>query len=115
MNEWERQLRDGDPLVSEPDLAQREVDRMRRAVLTAPREHASPSRVPWLAVAVTVLGVVAGVVVTRRPPDAPTAARVLVPAVTDAAATLPPPRQLQFATPGGTRLIWVFDPNFEMR
>jgi hypothetical protein len=32
--------------------------------------------------------------------------------VTDAAGDR---QQLQFATPGGTRIIWVFDPAFEVK
>lgn len=26
----------------------------------------------------------------------------------------PPPRQIQYVTPGGTRIVWTLDPNFHM-
>jgi hypothetical protein len=63
-----------------------------------------------LAIAATVvLTMAAGVVAGRRlppPREAPAIARA------DAAAPAAR-RQLQFATPGGTRVIWVFNPEFE--
>ena len=27
---------------------------------------------------------------------------------------VPPPRQIQYVTPGGTRIVWTLDPNFHL-
>ena len=64
-----------------------------------------------------LLMIAAGVTVGRRigssapgPADADAKMSVVVPV-----ASPPPPRQLQFATPGGTRIIWVFNSDLELK
>lgn len=112
-------LREADPLGpdgDDPGLSSAEAHSMRRAMLTA---LDAPGRAPlWsphpLAIAATVaLTLTAGVVVGRRLPpprdgrDAPALARA------GGATFAGGRRQLQFATPGGTRVIWVFNPDFQ--
>ena len=84
---------------------------MRRAIWTLPREMPSPHvrthRAAWtIAAAAVTVAVAAGVNRWEH-----TRAVVAVPA-SDAPATATP-RQLQFATPGGTRVNWVFNPDFQ--
>jgi len=108
-------LRESDPLVEDPTLTDSEIGAMRRRVVRAV-EHAD-LRVPlWtrpLAIAaVVVLMVAVGVTAGRRMPP---------PAATERIARSIPPaiggerRQLQFATPGGTRIIWTFDSEFTLK
>jgi hypothetical protein len=115
-------LRDADPLgpgrddSDAPGLSPADAHAIRRAMLTA-LDTRTPAPLWWphpLAIAATVaLTLATGVVVGRRlpPPREPRDA----PAMAHAgggpiAGEL---RQLQFATPGGTRVIWVFNPDFQ--
>lgn len=70
------------------------VDRTRTLVYARQR-HLLPAWRRSLAVALIVL-IVAVVAVRRHRDDAP------------------PPRQIQYVTPGGTRIVWTLDPNFHM-
>jgi hypothetical protein len=105
-----RTLQDADPVAHEPPLAQADVQRMRRAVLTA--AEASPSRVTlrrsaaWAVAAAAILATVVG---AGRWSDAVRQEAQAPPSEGRETA----PRQLQFATPGGTRVIWVFNPDFK--
>ena len=112
-------LRDADPVGpagDDPGLSSSEAQSMRRAMLTA-LDARSPAPLWWphpLAIAATVaLTLTAGVVVGRRLPpprdvrDAPAMAHA------GGATFAGGRRQLQFATPGGTRVIWVFNPDFQ--
>ena len=105
-------LRAADPLVHEPERSHIEVAAMRRAVLAAAdQQHAAAT--PWpsaLLVATTVAATLVGGVTIGRwfPPREPEAAR--------SGGSVPENgrrQQLQFATRGGTRVIWVFDPEFQ--
>lgn len=103
-------LRETDPVAREEGLSPADVAGMRRAIVAA-ADHGSAIAVWWprpLVVAATVaVTLVGGVVVGRRLP--PRDAAVSVPSPS---ATAHDRRQLQFATPGGTRIIWTFDPDF---
>jgi hypothetical protein len=68
----------------------------RTRTLESARTPRLPGRVrrAWLVAAVTML-VVTMVTVTLRPRHEE-------------------PRQIQYATPGGTRIVWTLDPNFHM-
>jgi hypothetical protein len=108
MDELRRLLQQGDPLRHDPGLTEVDVDRMRRAI-TAGAEV--PARKPdFLALAI-VAGlcavVVAGTWLVRLAPEI----RSTRPAAASSSVNEPTasPRQLQFSTPGGTRVIWVFD------
>jgi hypothetical protein len=86
---------------------------MRRRILNA-TVRADVVRTPWqqpLALAAMVaLTIAAGVFAGLRfsaaeaPADAPAAA-----------SPAEGRRQFQFSTPGGTRIIWVFDPEFQVK
>ena len=110
-------LRAGDP-AADSELSPMQVDAMRRSVLDAARRP-EVVRTPWhhpLAMATMVaLMIAAGIVTGRR--LAVNDVGVEVGPRPDAVLTAPtePRRQLQFATPGGTRIIWVFDPEFTIK
>ena len=107
-------LESADPLRTEAPLSETEARRMRRLVVAAAAD--SPSRegrpTGWVAAIIaiafaSVVGVVRWNSATDR--DAETAAE------RSAAIDVPirTPRQLQFVTAGGTRVIWVFNAQFE--
>jgi hypothetical protein len=114
MTEINRRLREADPVRLEPGLSPDTVAEMRRAVLVA--AHAAPRRSlvesRQLALAACLgLGVVTGVVVAHRVPPAATG---------DVAGPVTSPEsdqrtQVQFSTPGGTRIVWTLDPGFQLR
>jgi hypothetical protein len=90
-------LKDGDPLAHEPGLVDPDIRVMRSTVVSAvdaPSMAAPPWRHAALVTAMAMLMLVAIATVARREP-APVAA--------DAS-----PTEMQFSTPGGTRVIWVF-------
>jgi hypothetical protein len=107
-------LEAADPLRDEPSLSVPDVERIRHAVLDAERTAPSPM-VFWprafAAAALVVLIAIAGVIGGRtktgsaRRGDATKVAAPAEPAER---------RQLQFATPGGTRIIWTLDPEFKL-
>ena len=108
-------LRDGDPAANEPGLSPQAAADMRRTVQNeAPSAEAG--RHSWhqaLALAAMVALTVAAAVIAGRPPVLPE------PAVDRPAQVAGPgdgeKRQIQFATPGGTRIIWVFDSEFQVK
>ena len=108
-------LREGDP-AADCELSTMQVDAMRRTVLDAARRP-DVVRTPWhqpLAMATMVaLMIAAGIVAGRRwAMDIDN-----MQTQPDTVRTVPaePRRQLQFSTPGGTRVIWVFDPEFTIK
>lgn len=113
MKDMRALLTDADPLRGEPAMSDADAARMRRVVVSSGREAQAASGF-WasaLAVAaVVILMVVAGAVAGRRLP-------VREPSVPDEAAVSEPAerRQVQFATPGGTRIIWTLDPEFQLK
>jgi hypothetical protein len=123
MTDWRIRLRDADRAlgrVVEPEASQR----MRRRVVAAV-PAIRPAVQTWsraFAATAAALTVVCVALLTAlqggRPPDDPvarveTADPVLASAIDEAAA--PARQQLHFSTPGGTRIIWVFDPGFEVK
>jgi hypothetical protein len=114
-------LQEADPLAREPGLSSGDAERMRHAIVNASRDQVSV-HVSWLralaAVAVLVLMVVAG---TRGVRDFSSrasesrAGRAQTNAASAAgAADTSERRQVQFSTPGGTRIIWTLDPQFKL-
>jgi hypothetical protein len=117
MNDVGKWLRDADPLAPgslDVGFTPADAQTVRRAMLAALGERRADAWL-WprpLAIAATVaLTLASGVVLGRH-----------LPSLRDAAGQLPTHaggvpvaevRQLQFATPGGTRVIWVFNPEFQ--
>ena len=121
--EWLREsLRAWDPAKDGHELDALERARMRRRVLSATVEPVR-LRMPVRALAtaaVVVLTVALGWgiyddVVLQPSATAPagSAARHM-PATGPAEETERKARQIQFATPGGTRVVWTLDPDFEV-
>jgi hypothetical protein len=103
-----KQLRKGDPLAEAPALPPEEVQRIRRAIVAASGKPAPLWSPHPLMVGVTVAATLAaGVVIGQRlPRQAP------LRAVSVEGGEVR--RQVQFDTPGGTRIIWVIDPDFDL-
>ena len=124
MTDWRTLLREVDTRNEDERLSEDDVESMRRAMLAAAAKAVPErERALWmrpLLVAATVVAMVAvGVLAGRRldlpaPPENP-------PAQAESSADSPgvgigePNRQLQFLTPGGTRIIWVFNSDFDMK
>ena len=103
-----------DPLRNEPELSASDSARMRQTLMSA-MTQATPAIAWWpralAAAALVVLMVIAGTVSSRdkaRNVESGDATKVAVP--NEPAER----RQLQFATPGGTRIIWTLDPEFKL-
>jgi hypothetical protein len=110
MKTWQTLLRDGDP-AADAQLPAADVDRMRRVVVAAAREP-RPSPFPWyqpLAMAALVVIMIGlGAAVGHRADwDVP---RPSAAGLHEEAER----RQLQFVTPGGTRIIWTFNSEFDL-
>jgi len=104
-------LKDGDPVAHEIPPSSEEMQRVRRAVLAAagaPRPRLTLGRRRAWAVA-GALAVVAGAAGVGRWSN-PLSESQPIPS---GASVDSPSRQLQFATPGGTRVIWVFNSDFQ--
>jgi hypothetical protein len=121
MTELNKLLRDADPLRERLDerLSDVEAQVMRRAIVHAVRESAAARPVwhrPFAMAAVAVILIVVGAIAGDRARDH---------ADEGAAATSAHDnhgssgglgrRQIQFATPGGTRIIWILDPNLSLQ
>ena len=105
MGGWQQVLRESptEPLTSDQAAAIR-----RMAIMAASERARQPlaRHTPMVLIGgMLVTAVTGGVFVTRsHPAPAPRMPVVVSPAV----------RQLQFATPGGTQIIWQFDPEFSL-
>ncbi len=111
-------LEAGDPIAREGSLSSAEADRMRRGVVAAAAGAERKTAFwpqPMFVAATLAVTLLVGIVGGSRLPRGETARHAVTTANrTDAGSTLQVAerRQLQFATPGGTRIIWVFDPEF---
>jgi len=109
-------LRNADPLTRDEGMSPDDVRRMRRVIVDATRDRAADLAVWWpkpvLVAATVVVTLTGGVAVGRwmSPRDNLRGAERATPSPSVSAAR--ERRQLQFATPGGTRIIWVFDSEF---
>jgi hypothetical protein len=106
-------MREGDPLTADPTLSESEAAAIRRRVVS--EASGGARRITWgealaIAAAVAVMlavGISSG---KRLPPPA------LASGATSTDLASPAERrQLQFATPGGTRIIWTFDSDFSVK
>lgn len=109
MINWQQVLRDHDPV--EP-LTADETSAIRRRVITE-AVRAGRSSTPirrlapvWALGGALTVATIAGILVARTHPAAPP--------VRDMPSASGDMRQLQFSTPGGTRIIWQFNPNFSL-
>jgi len=105
-----KQLRDGDPLADAPALPLEDVQRIRRTIIAETHRPAAlwsprPLMVGATVAATLAAGVVIGQRLPRQAPLRP--GRVERPGGEVR-------RQVQFDTPGGTRIIWVIDPDFDL-
>lgn len=119
MTDLNKLLNDADPIRDDRGLSTVDAERMRRVTLSAALESA-PERTPWLrpfaVAAVGALLVVVGTLAGHRVADRPSPAATPDPATTAlGGSTGNDRRQLQFATPGGTRIIWIFDQNLRLQ
>ena len=119
LTELRRLLEAADPVRREPELPEDAAARIRAAMFAAaPSERPVPvfHRSMLALAAALVLMVAAGILAVRRVP-APLPASVPPSEATGAAPAADESnerRQLQFATPGGTRIIWTLDPQFKI-
>jgi len=115
MNEWQPMLRH---VAEVMPLNADETESIRTAMLAeaaAPRSTVdSRSHAGTLIGGVLALAVAAGLVAARsiEPAQVTSEPDVSQPAPAPPTENL---RHLQFATPGGTRIIWQFDPQFSLR
>jgi hypothetical protein len=123
MKNLRRLLEQSDPLRDEPALSTMEAREIRRTMLSAVQAMSStffPRALPVAALVVVMIatGALAG---RRLAVDTPVqtavepAGAVASPQSVAGAASNIERRQVQFATPGGTRIIWTIDPDFQMR
>jgi hypothetical protein len=122
MTNWRTHLEAGDPGrdgVMEPA----DVARIRRAVLIAVRQPPAVPSYGWgrsaafvsAMLIVAIAGAGSAFQAGLRKEASLRGLTVGAEAPADADAPADDRQQLQFATPGGTRIIWVFDSQFEMR
>ena len=119
MTELKTLLTDGDPVRKEGELSPADASRMRRLIVAAAPEP-SVARTPWqrpfaiaaIGALVAVVGAIAG---HRRTVDLPATQATEPLAAIGGSSIADERRQLQFATPGGTRIIWIFDQNLRLQ
>ena len=105
--DFREQLRTTDPMTHDPGLSEMEVEVMRRAIVTA-ATHTRHAGWPAGAAALTIalaLTLVLGAFISS-----------LFDPVSEQSAPLEAneQHQLQFETPGGTRVVWVLNSQFDL-
>ena len=104
-------LIDGDPVAREPELGAFHADAMRQRMLTEAKQQPATTPFWWLSPVAVAAAVAACLLVAIgigvRIPNEENARPAAV-AAPDAR------RQMQFATPGGTRIIWTFHETLEL-
>jgi len=106
-------LKDADPFAEEGPLSDVDAQRMRQTIVDAASErgiaHPIGSRASWAAITLAVAATAVFAVNRWREPrvDAPVVPR------SDVSQAPESRRQLQFVAPGGTRVIWIFNPDFK--
>jgi len=125
MTDWRTALREAEARDEDDRLSPDQAESMRRAMLAAASARVpEPKGWPWarpMFVAATVVAIIAVGVVAGRKTDlsAPVESTTTVPGESNpgvrASDAALPNRQLQFLTPGGTRIIWVFNSEFDLK
>lgn len=113
MNDWRTALRDGDP-AAHAQLSNDDAQVMRRTVVAQVPSRGSARRAwmqPLLVATTIALMVGTGAVAGRRAAhdEAGRESALTSDGVQNGT------RQMQFATPGGTRIIWVFNSEFDRK
>ena len=105
MKDLRSQLREADPLLREGELSSARSRRLREQILSAKPASTTASSRFGLPIAAVLLFMAAGSawLVRTSAPEPPVESSSVR------------PRQLQFSTSGGTRVIWTFNDNFELR
>jgi hypothetical protein len=116
MTDIKKLLEDADPLRTEEPLSPAEAQVLRTAMLeaavTAPRTVRSVWHRPLAVAAVVVVLIgLGGVTGDRSSKPSSADLRGADPTQSDTNEK----RQVQFATPGGTRIIWILDPGFSLQ
>jgi hypothetical protein len=107
-------LEEADPLRRESELSETDAARMRAVIVGAARRPVKPS--PFWSGALAVVAAVIVIVIAGTVGERPLPNRsVLSDEPAFAQSTGGERRQLQFSTPGGTRIIWTLDPEFQLR
>lgn len=124
MNDWQSRLREADP-GSDAVMSPADVQRIRRAVLSAATEPQGRERFIWpraFVVTATILLMVCASMLTALQRTTRHVVEGLAPGTAVASETPEATesddaerQQLHFRTPGGTRIIWVFDSQFEAK
>jgi hypothetical protein len=117
MKELRDWLKDDDPVANEPPLSEADVQRMRRAVADAGELHASSfsdwARGSW-ATATVVVALTIAVGLTRWFTPLPDVRNLDAGATSTSEPSQPAARrQVQLIAPGGTRVIWIFNADFQ--
>jgi len=99
-------LRRGDPLGDGCEPAPSEVARLRQRVIDAAERRPARRWVPSLAAAAALVLAVAAAWITVSERSSQPPERITEPSAK--------PRQVHFSTPGGTRVVWVLDPDFDV-
>jgi hypothetical protein len=121
MTDLRTRLRDALRDEEDERLSVDEAAAMRRVVVAAARDgEREPARMwlPPLAVAATLVAMVAiGIAIGQRFDDRPAPAGVSDGTDGDLPARQAPgrARQLHFSTPGGTRIIWIFNSDLDLK
>jgi hypothetical protein len=114
MTTLKARLSEGDP-AAEAELSAGDVQEMRRVVVAAAAKPVAPPSwwghsLAFAALIAVMIG--AGLFAGRRAAERE---QLIVPVALEAPAPEGDRRQLQFSTPGGTRIIWVFDSEFQLK
>jgi hypothetical protein len=106
-------LSEGDPAAG-AELSSRDVQELRRLITAAAErpEAMALGLQPLAVAALIVLMIGVGLIGGRRVSEREYR---IVPAAVEVPARESERRQLQFSTPGGTRIIWVFDSEFQLK
>jgi hypothetical protein len=107
-------LKDADPSVDESPLSDADAQRMRRAIVEAACERPSAHPIGWKAswAAITLVVAATAVFGVNRWRD-PRADAPVAPTHQPSREASEPRRQVHFVAPGGTRVIWIFNPDFK--
>jgi hypothetical protein len=121
MSSWKDRLREADEALAR-ELSMEESRRLKRTVLAAVPAGARGRgwSLPFALTAGSLTAASAALVLTTLLTPSGSQAtgageRAAIDETADGQPTDSGRRQLQFATPGGTRIIWVFDSDFEVK